>query len=109
MLARLMTRQTLLEKRRHVALRTMDVVARRARHARARAKTLRALQQRHLIPVDVGGRRRVRGRGEIVVELVTRSVGERRNFWVPLDRKSTRLNSSHRCISYAVFCLKKKT
>src|SRR6202011_1596649 len=24
-----------------------------------------------------------------------------------LDRKSTRLNSSHRCISYAVFCLKK--
>src|SRR5437879_5612513 len=27
----------------------------------------------------------------------------------PKDRKSTRLNSSHRCISYAVFCLKKKT
>src|ERR1017187_9951088 len=24
------------------------------------------------------------------------------------DRKSTRLNSSHRCISYAVFCLKKR-
>src|SRR5437879_7423562 len=28
--------------------------------------------------------------------------------WAALDRKSTRLNSSHRCISYAVFCLKKK-
>src|SRR5207248_4301277 len=27
-------------------------------------------------------------------------------IWV--DRKSTRLNSSHRTISYAVFCLKKK-
>src|SRR5437763_16919816 len=27
---------------------------------------------------------------------------------VSRDRKSTRLNSSHRCISYAVFCLKKK-
>src|SRR5437762_11107014 len=27
---------------------------------------------------------------------------------VERDRKSTRLNSSHRCISYAVFCLKKK-
>src|ERR1017187_6198292 len=27
---------------------------------------------------------------------------------IDLDRKSTRLNSSHRCISYAVFCLKKK-
>src|SRR2546430_11929827 len=28
---------------------------------------------------------------------------------VGLDRKSTRLNSSHSQISYAVFCLKKKT
>src|SRR5436305_11033635 len=27
----------------------------------------------------------------------------------PVDRKSTRLNSSHVRISYAVFCLKKKT
>src|SRR5688572_31055885 len=27
----------------------------------------------------------------------------------PLDRKSTRLNSSHSQISYAVFCLKKKS
>src|SRR5258708_26404145 len=26
-----------------------------------------------------------------------------------LDRKSTRLNSSHQIISYAVFCLKKKS
>src|SRR3712207_6984567 len=29
-------------------------------------------------------------------------------FVVRLDRKSTRLNSSHANISYAVFCLKKK-
>src|SRR5690625_6245931 len=29
-------------------------------------------------------------------------------FVTPLDRKSTRLNSSHVAISYAVFCLKKK-
>src|SRR5260221_2656482 len=28
--------------------------------------------------------------------------------WPGLDRKSTRLNSSHTVISYAVFCLKKK-
>src|SRR3712207_7728761 len=27
---------------------------------------------------------------------------------IPVDRKSTRLNSSHANISYAVFCLKKK-
>src|SRR5205809_5130201 len=36
------------------------------------------------------------------------------SFWYPvkarrmIDRKSTRLNSSHGYISYAVFCLKKK-
>src|SRR5207249_11361946 len=29
-------------------------------------------------------------------------------FFLELDRKSTRLNSSHVSISYAVFCLKKK-
>src|SRR5258708_13025988 len=32
-----------------------------------------------------------------------------RIFSVEEDRKSTRLNSSHQIISYAVFCLKKKT
>src|SRR5690625_6203004 len=31
-----------------------------------------------------------------------------KNIQVKLDRKSTRLNSSHVAISYAVFCLKKK-
>src|SRR5438132_3998591 len=35
-----------------------------------------------------------------------RGTGDRRNRG--LDRKSTRLNSSHTVISYAVFCLKKK-
>src|SRR5207253_10553799 len=37
-------------------------------------------------------------------QVVTQLVGER----FPGDRKSTRLNSSHVAISYAVFCLKKK-
>ena len=32
-----------------------------------------------------------------------------RSFADEKDRKSTRLNSSHKPISYAVFCLKKKT
>src|SRR6266567_8206260 len=32
----------------------------------------------------------------------------RNNTALPTDRKSTRLNSSHSQISYAVFCLKKK-
>src|SRR3712207_8841715 len=44
--------------------------------------------------------------------------GQPRQFWTysargasfdEVDRKSTRLNSSHANISYAVFCLKKKT
>src|SRR5204863_7319463 len=49
---------------------------------------------------------------------VTRSTGASRwskaSRWItsttcaPIDRKSTRLNSSHVEISYAVFCLKKK-
>src|SRR3712207_8416198 len=34
--------------------------------------------------------------------------GVRRKQLLQLDRKSTRLNSSHANISYAVFCLKKK-
>src|SRR2546422_5313639 len=35
--------------------------------------------------------------------------GERIARYSFIDRKSTRLNSSHGYISYAVFCLKKKT
>src|SRR3712207_7379624 len=55
---------------------------------------LRGLEQARAIPhqgVD-GGRRRLR----------------RRHVHGEVDRKSTRLNSSHANISYAVFCLKKK-
>src|SRR2546421_1034913 len=37
-----------------------------------------------------------------------RAGGARREPRQPQDRKSTRLNSSHDQISYAVFCLKKK-
>src|SRR5256885_9531667 len=40
---------------------------------------------------------------EIIDLVIERARRERR------DRKSTRLNSSHLVISYAVFCLKKKT
>src|SRR3712207_8744488 len=43
-------------------------------------------------------------------ERVDRAAGRRRRagLAVERDRKSTRLNSSHANISYAVFCLKKK-
>src|SRR2546430_12848128 len=50
-----------------------------------------------------GGRTR-REKGEIVLVGRRRDRDER----LDLDRKSTRLNSSHSQISYAVFCLKKK-
>src|ERR1017187_9051670 len=38
------------------------------------------------------------------------SLKQRARLWTARcpDRKSTRLNSSHRCISYAAFCLKKR-
>src|SRR2546430_7581731 len=41
-------------------------------------------------------------------EATQRQIGNARD-WVGADRKSTRLNSSHSPIPYAVFCLKKKT
>src|SRR5688572_31370428 len=46
-------------------------------------------------PLDGVGRRVVNGK-------------EARGVAAQIDRKSTRLNSSHSQISYAVFCLKKK-
>src|SRR3712207_7530860 len=47
---------------------------------------------------------------QAALDLVTEGqLGQGRNaFLKALDRKSTRLNSSHANISYAVFCLKKK-
>src|SRR5438034_4120206 len=44
--------------------------------------------------------------GESVANCLVRS--RENSSEVILDRKSTRLNSSHTVISYAVFCLKKK-
>src|SRR5438876_7943840 len=48
-------------------------------------------------PANAGG-------GQVVIKIQAWTT------WPPpaLDRKSTRLNSSHPSISYAVFCLKKK-
>src|SRR3712207_7697363 len=47
-------------------------------------------------------------RGDRGGEPVTAQVPRLRVFGAEGDRKSTRLNSSHANISYAVFCLKKK-
>src|SRR5437763_2424060 len=61
-------------------------------------------RSRHLIanhPIDA----RFQGLGPPDGEAVSRREDWREER---KDRKSTRLNSSHRCISYAVFCLQQK-
>src|SRR5207253_10291673 len=65
---------------------------RESRHPRSRERKLHLVAARHPLP---------RGLGRDPHLLRRR--GRRQ------DRKSTRLNSSHVAISYAVFCLKKKT
>src|SRR2546429_7098833 len=57
------------------------------------------------ITVALGARHGKRIGGD---EFVERSAMAIRGDVAALDRKSTRLNSSHGYISYAVFCLKKK-
>src|SRR5690606_42073582 len=66
----------------------------------------RARQPAHFLgqAVDV----RHPGRGEVVGVEVVVGVGDGFGEVLAQDRKSTRLNSSHVKISYAVFCLKKK-
>src|SRR2546427_3797933 len=55
-------------------------------------------EKREVVALDVAG-----GRLDTVATAVEQAA------LGPEDRKSTRLNSSHSQISYAVFCLKKKT
>src|SRR2546430_1176552 len=78
--------------------------------------------RRPVVAVDPGEQQLCRGRPDRRRVLAdhahrrTQLVGQRevvetdqRDPGADLDRKSTRLNSSHSQISYAVFCLKKKT
>src|SRR5258708_12040076 len=78
------------------------------------------------LPISLGGERRERdesgsqhehreAHGQLRKEVAIRWRGRlkwgkecRSRCRRSLDRKSTRLNSSHQIISYAVFCLKKK-
>src|SRR5687768_17805412 len=64
----------------------------------------------HYRPKKILQRKRKKVQEFIVVDETLLKVGSQYVWvWVAIeDRKSTRLNSSHGYISYAVFCLKKK-
>src|SRR5258708_31752881 len=77
------------------ALRLRSVGSRKAdRHSDDLVFELARFDRRHRLLVAVEGKLVGLGAGDAEA--------------VSLDRKSTRLNSSHQIISYAVFCLKKK-
>src|SRR5947209_14434751 len=57
---------------------------------------------------NVTGRNLRDGTTNLVIDLKKRLLAHEDKLNYELDRKSTRLNSSHANISYAVFCLKKK-
>src|SRR5256885_2945691 len=76
----------------------MDRVLAGRRAGRSRA--------RHPVAPLPQPRERAARRGPLARRLLARA--DRRHDAARGDRKSTRLNSSHLVISYAVFCLKKK-
>src|SRR5437879_994982 len=69
----------------------------------------RGIAPDHLIGLDCSTEEEItREQYDATIAGPLRAVFSQRHWWTVNERKSTRLNSSHRCISYAVFCLKKK-
>src|SRR5438105_13180808 len=60
------------------------------------------------LPIYKAGRRTARGQERRVRHQSAETHCGLKTTSLQIDRKSTRLNSSHEWISYAVFCLKKK-
>src|SRR5258708_9853245 len=67
------------------------------------AKNIRNVVQRPM--QNVGRNMEIRSPTRIIKTILQ---GSKKDSNKETDRKSTRLNSSHQIISYAVFCLKKK-
>src|SRR5438094_4441348 len=67
------------------------------------ARALEPVPPRDFIVLDTGDGAAIAFLGD-PEDALSVGIAVRKN----IDRKSTRLNSSHRTISYAVFCLKKK-
>src|SRR6266487_2778071 len=80
----------------------LDRVGRQTVVLEVEADDLRCRSHRRLRPVAISA---LDLEHDVGPELL---VHERRGWLYGRDRKSTRLNSSHPSISYAVFCLKKK-
>src|SRR5256885_4628764 len=75
----------------------------------ASGQTESARDQGELLVADGEGRRRIgTAYGHVLSGLDIARRQRDIQPLLPVDRKSTRLNSSHLVISYAVFCLKKK-
>src|SRR5947207_8384248 len=74
----------------------------RIRHLRIRRRELPAVSNSSRLLVGIVNREQVDTSCTDVIRLHNQALA-----YLP-DRKSTRLNSSHTVISYAVFCLKKK-
>src|SRR5258708_31902689 len=78
----------------------------RSKRDAQRARAVEGALHRESASVSAGGGGQRFGKGSDEPSHVLGSMTERQE--ADLDRKSTRLNSSHQIISYAVFCLKKK-
>src|SRR5690606_41324701 len=78
--------------------RSSDLLARQADHQRGTVDG--GIDPALLLPGQIGASTRYRDHLAALAEVL--------RVQRPADRKSTRLNSSHVKISYAVFCLKKK-
>src|SRR5205814_7490822 len=100
-------------------VRQRDTVPSTSRLTDARTRASYALSLPDALPIyaggaagahgpDPGARAPARGAGHGALALPDRAEHRGRHRARALDRKSTRLNSSHLGISYAVFCLKKK-
>src|SRR5438105_3043721 len=97
----------------------LNSMPRRSRSAYSRrtcrasgARWIESFRSQKRIASSCSSERRVQRRAGARAAILDRRVVDiaRKDEWLggKLDRKSTRLNSSHEWISYAVFCLKKK-
>src|SRR5256885_1183631 len=73
--------------------------------ALTREKIVAALAERFVCIADASKRVEVLGDFPLPVEVIPMAAAQIANHFKAIDRKSTRLNSSHLVISYAVFCL----